>query len=135
MSEWKSFLNEGGQYLKATQGKNGNASKLANDIRYNLLALSFEKSCMALLMFNHDLADNHTFADLVHAISKYVTLEPALRDEILALEEVQSICNLYEYHRELPSDSVVVRLTDVATRIFALATQVCSGSENALTAA
>lgn len=128
MSEWRAFLNEGSQYLKAARGKNGNPSRLSNDIRYNLLGLSFEKSMMAILMYHNDMADNHTFADLVHSVSRHITITPLLCDEIVALEQVQSICNLYEYHRELPSDSVVARLTDVAVQIFALASEVCAVS-------
>ena len=129
MSEWKAFLKEGGQYLKAAQGKEGKPSRLQNDVRYNLLALSFEKSVMSIVMFNNDLADNHTFTDLLHAVGKYVKIEPPLHDEVIALEEVQSICNLYEYHRELPSDSVVSRMQTVAKRLYEMAGEACGVDE------
>ena len=114
MEEWRKYLKEARQFLKAGGGRPGKPSRLSNDIRYNLLALSLEKSCMAILLRHNDLADNHTFSDLVTSIKRHITLPDGLEEEILALEQVQSICNLYEYHREIPSDPVVSRLRRVA---------------------
>ena len=126
MDEWKNFLNEGKQFLQATTGKNGNPSKLSNDIRYNLLALSVEKSMMALLLFNHDMADNHTFSDLLHSVSGYVMIPGTIQDELRELEKTQTICNVYEYHRAIPTDQEVTRLTIVAEYLFELATRTCT---------
>lgn len=126
MDEWKKFLAESRQYLKAVQGKNGKPSKLLNDIRYNLLALSVEKSVMALLMYNNDMADNHTFSDLLSSVSKYVTIPVTIRDELLDLEKTQTICNVYEYHRGIPTDMVVSRLMLVAEYLIELAIQTCT---------
>ena len=118
MDGWKTFLFEGGQYLRASRGKNGKPSKLANDIQYNLLALSLEKSIMAIHMVHNDLIDNHTFGDLINSVKAYIDVSPALRNEALDLEKTQTICNVFEYSREMPSDQVVVRLAGVAQYLF-----------------
>jgi HEPN domain-containing protein len=131
MSEWKLFLKEGKEYLKSAQGKEGKPSRLSNDIRYNLLAMSLEKSCMAILMLYGDLADNHTFSDLLFSLKRHITIPDELSREILALEQVQSICNLYEYHRELPSDEVVQRLQLVAAQIQRMAELTATSKHNA----
>lgn len=125
MDEYDKFLTEGIQFLKAAQGKDGKPSKLAADIRYNLLALSLEKCMMAILLYNHDMADNHTFTDLLNSVVRHVEIPPVIANEIAALEQVQSICNVYEYHREIPSDIVVARLASVALYIKDLATGIC----------
>ena len=117
MNESEKYLKEGKQYLRAAQGKEGKPSRLMNDIRYNLLALSLEKCCMAILMRFNDLADNHTFSDLLDSVKRHVAIPEDLAGEILALEQVQSICNLYEYHRRPPSDLEVNRLLAAAERI------------------
>lgn len=127
MSEYDSFLTEGKQFLMAAQGKDGKPSKLAADIRYNLLALSLEKSMMAILLYNHDMADNHTFTDLLNSVVRHVEIPQVIADEIAALEQVQSICNVYEYHREIPSEIVVARLASVALFIQDLASRICNG--------
>ena len=134
MGEWQSFLKEARQYLKSGQGREGKPSRLSTDIRYNLLALSIEKSCMAILLYHNDLADNHTFSDLLKGIAEYVTVPSELNNEILALEQVQSICNLYEYHREKPSEVVVQRLLNAAVQIAGYAEKTC-GSTSGTTSA
>ena len=80
---------------------------------------------MAILLKNKDLADNHTFTDLLNSIRPYVSVPADLEEDILSCEQVQSICNLYEYHREPPSQQVVDKLEKAATRIYSLAEQVC----------
>ena len=125
MGEWQQYLKEAQQYLNAGRGKQGKQSRLSSDIRYNLLSLSIEKSCMAVLLYHNDLADNHTFSDLLRSIAPYVQVPGELCDELLALEQVQSICNLYEYHREKPSEEVAERLRNVATRLCEYAGQAC----------
>lgn len=134
MDDWKDFFQEGKQFLNATTGKNGRPSKLANDIRYNLLALSVEKSIMALLRFNNDMADNHTFSDLLHSVSGYVLIPGTIKDELLELEKTQTICNVWEYHRAIPTDQEVTRLTIVAEYLLELANRTCSDAAVDMTA-
>ena len=126
MGEWQSFLKEAQQYLAAGRGKEGKPLRLSSDIRYNLLSLSIEKSCMAILLYHNDLADNHTFVDLLRSIAPYVQVPGEVHDELVALEQVQSICNLYEYHREKPAEEVVNRLLAVAVQLFRYAEQTCA---------
>ena len=125
MGEWQTFLKEAQQYLDAGRGKEGKPSRLSSDIRYNLLSLSIEKSCMAILLYHNDLADNHTFIDLLRSIAPYVQISGEIHDELAALEQVQSICNLYEYHREKPSEEVVERLRNVAVLLNGHAKETC----------
>jgi len=125
MNDWDEFEKQGRQYLKAALGKDGKPSKLSNDIRYNLLALSLEKSMMAVIMFNGDLADNHTFGDLLHSLERHVYIPATIHDEITSLEQVQSICNVFEYHREMPSDPVVERMITAAEYMAACAKGIC----------
>ena len=137
MGEWQRYLKEARQYLSAGKGKVGKPSRLSSDIRYNLLSLSIEKSCMAILLYHNDLADNHTFVDLLRAIAPYVQVPGEVQDELVALEQVQSICNLYEYHREKPSDEVVERLRSVAHQLCEYAGDACStatGTDTTVTA-
>jgi hypothetical protein len=110
MVAWELFVNEGKQLHKSASGKNGQPSKLNNSIRYNLYALSLEKSLMGLLMFHGDMADNHTFQDLLYSAERHCAVPRSLREELYALENVQSICSLTNYTREDPSDEVVARL-------------------------
>lgn len=132
MGEWTIFLKDAHQYLKAGRGKEGKPSRLSSDIRYNLLAMSIEKSCMAILMYHNDLADNHTFSDLLRGIASFVSVPSELSNELLALEQVQSICNIYEYHREKPSEEVVQRLLNAAIQLVDYADTSCSTQEESL---
>jgi len=128
MKDYQLFLKEGKQYYTAAAGKEGKKSKFSNDIRYNLFALSLEKCCMAILLFKGDLADNHTFSDLIIGVEKYVPLPQDLKETILNLEKTQTICSLYEYHREIPDDNEIAQFKNAAQEVFTLAHQVCSAA-------
>ena len=125
MKEWENYLQDGIKLHKAASGKNGKPSKFEPTIRYNLFAMALEKNIMAILNRYNDLPENHTFSDLVFAVSKYVQLEPELKNEILELERAQSICSIYDYERKTPTSETVERLDLVTRRLQLLAQNVC----------
>ena len=125
MREWENYLEDGIKLHKAASGKDGKPSKFEPTIRYNLFAMALEKNIMAILNRYNDLPENHTFSDLVFAASKYVTLEPELKDEIFDLEKMQSICSIYDYDRRTPTIEAVERLGLVTKRLQLLAQTVC----------
>ena len=61
---WKTWLKNGDQYLKAATPK-AKKSRFGTDIRYNLLGMSLEGYIMAILDYHGTLPDNHTFIDLM----------------------------------------------------------------------
>jgi hypothetical protein len=126
MSECLQYLTEGIQYRKAAGGNEGKPSKWDTSTRYNLYAMSVEKYMMAIVVQNNDLADNHTFTDLIAAVERHVALPEDLKSELLELEQVQSICSVFEYHREEPSAEVVERLRCATERIGGIAEEICA---------
>ncbi len=126
MSECIQYLTEGIQYRKAAGGKDGKPSKWAPSTRYNLYAMSIEKFMMAIVVQKNDLADNHTFTDLIASVERHVPLPEDLKTELQELEQVQSICSVFEYHREEPTGEVVERLRRATERIEAVAEEICS---------
>lgn len=122
---WQVFLREGQQYQNAATGKNGKPSRLSNTIRYNLFALSIEKNFMAILTQKNDLADNHTFSDMITSVERHLPIPLKLKEELIALEHVQSICNMNEYHREPPSDEDLMRMETATQLAGTFAKQTC----------
>ncbi len=126
LNDWQTLIKEAKQFKTAAEGKDDGPSKFNTSIRYNLLAMSLEKSVMAILDFNRDLPDNHTFSDLLSAVLKYVTLSEKLVLEIKYLERMQSICSIYDYERKIPKEDSVKRLSKVVKTLFNIAGSHCN---------
>jgi hypothetical protein len=124
-NDWEDYLSDAEGYLRAAHGKNGNPPKLGSDIRYNLLAISLEKSIMAIHLYRGDLADNHTFGDLIDSVARHIEIPEEVRTELLKLEQTQTICNIFEYHREIPAETTVDRLDKIAQYLFERASLAC----------
>jgi hypothetical protein len=127
MGECIQYLTEGLQYKKAASGRNGKPSKFDNSTRYNLYAMSIEKCMMAIVVRNNDMADNHTFSDLIASVERHLSLPADLKSELLELEQVQTICSVFDYYRGAPTSEVVERLRHATERLCVIAEEVCSG--------
>ena len=125
---WKTWLKNGDQYLKAATPKM-KKSKFGTDIRYNLLAMSFEGYIMAILDYHRRLPENHTFTDLVSAVEEVVPLDKSLKSRILKYENIQSICSIEKYYRKDPTEQEIVDLSGAINEIAAIAHGICLTSE------
>ena len=121
--DWKSWLHNGDQYLKAS----GTFKKMRfdTDITYNLLGLSLEGYVMAILDVHNSLPENHTFTDLMDALETVVPVSPEMRESILKYESIQSICSVDKYQREKPTLEAVNDLRESVKKIRDLAHNVC----------
>lgn len=126
---WRRFLKEGDQYLKAATPKT-EKSRFNNDIRYNLLSMSLEGYIMAILDFHNSLPDNHTYTDLIDGLEKVMSLDQSLKERILKYENIQSICSIEKYHRSAPSDEDLNDLDGAIREIKELAYNVIQPVEN-----
>lgn len=81
MMDWKKWLKQGDQYLKAV-GQDGQKSRFGTDIRYNLLSMSLESYVMSILDFHQNLQDNHTYTDLMAGLERVMPVEPELKNRI-----------------------------------------------------
>jgi hypothetical protein len=59
------------------------------------------------------------------SLSRHIRIPEELRTEILALENVQSICNLESYHRDIPDDTIVARIHVAAEALYRQAYSHC----------
>lgn len=64
------------------------------DICYNLLGISIEKYFMAFLVSHKDLADNHTFTDLINSYERIKPFPQDLAARLYKLEALQNLCPL-----------------------------------------
>lgn len=116
------WLNEGCQYLTAASGEK---KKFSPAIRYNLLAMAFEKFVMAILIHHGTLPDNHTFSDLLIGLERVVTIDSGMKKTILRLESAQQICSFTDcFIRELDEQDLDT-MKQVMVDIKALAEHNC----------
>ncbi len=91
------FLTEAIKYHKtAVNGWNNRQSVFNADICYNLLGMCIEKYFMAFLVSNKDLADNHTFTDLINSYERIRPFPEELGLRLKKLELLQNLCPLAE---------------------------------------
>ena len=121
---WKTWLSSGDQYLKAGTPK-GTKSRFGTEIRYNLLSMSFEGYCMAILDFKRNLPDNHTYTDLIHGLERVMPIDQDLKARLLKFENIQSICSIEKFHIASPSEEELRELTVAIHEIRSLAYETC----------
>ena len=102
------FLTEGDQYLKTARGGLKRPAVFNSEILYNLLGLAIEKHIMGALMAKGQLADNHTFTDLIEATKQIGEIDASIADQLRKFESYQNICPVFSgYHRaEMPLDAI-----------------------------
>ena len=87
------------------------------EILYNVLGMAIEKYCLALLYYKENMPDNHTFTDLVDAMSTVVSLPEDLREELKALQGYQEICSLSAYVRNAPDRTAILEMIETTRRL------------------
>lgn len=100
-TSWEFFLREAQQYHKtARNGLRQRPEIFTNEIVFNLFGMVIEKYFMAFLMKNGEIADNHTFTDLVTSAERVLAVPEELAGELRGLDGDQNLCPLYD--QELP---------------------------------
>lgn len=119
---WKNWLQEGDQYMKAYGTKN----LFGPEIRYNLVSMSFEAYTMAILDFHNSLPENHTYSDLMYALETVIPIDKTLKNRILKYENIQSICSIEKYHTTAPTEDELIDLKGAVIEISTLAHATCN---------
>jgi hypothetical protein len=104
----KQYQEEGDAYLKTARGGQKRPGIFTPEILYNILGLAIEKHVMAALMSKGELADNHTFTDLIDATKQIGEIDKEIADQLRKFESYQNICPVFAgYHRaEVPVDAI-----------------------------
>lgn len=123
--DWKTWLAQGDQYLKAGTPKDGKKSKFGGEIRYNVLSMSLESYVMAILDFHQNLPDNHTYTDLMDGLDRVIKVDPKLRERILKYENIQEICSVEKFHINAPSDEELNDLHGAIVEMSTIAKDIC----------
>lgn len=119
---WRTWLLEGDQYMKAYGTKN----MFRAEIRYNLISMSFEAYTMSILDFHNLLPENHTYSDLMFALETVIPINPTLKNRILKYENIQSICSIDKYHTTAPTEDELIDLKGAIIEISVMAHQICA---------
>jgi hypothetical protein len=121
ITDWRNYYHDGEKFLRtATAGQSRRPEIFTPDILYNVIAMAIEKFIMGFLMYNGDLADNHTMADMIHSMERHLQLPPALARDLLHLDSFQEICEIDTYNCKTPSRSQIDEMLATAreTRKF-----------------
>ncbi len=117
------FLGEAKKYHKtAVNGWRRRPEIFNADICYNLLGITIEKYFMAYLMGNGDIADNHTFTDLINSYERIKPFPAELTQDLQKLERLQNLCPLADAFSakglNVEDIELMIRVTaDVATEL------------------
>lgn len=79
-------------------GKNGFIKRpeiFTNEILYNVFGLAIEKYVMALMTFNGEMPEGHTFYDLLEAAKTKVEIPDKLYKQLIDLESYQNLCPVF----------------------------------------
>lgn len=122
ITDWKSFMTEGDKYLKTARGGINRPAIFTAEILYNILGLAIEKHVMGALMAKGQLADNHTFTDLIDATKQIGEIDPSIADSLRKFESYQNLCPVFAgYHSAEVSLDVIPEMIDTAGAVQAWA--------------
>ena len=120
----KAFMTEGNKYLKTARGGLKRPTVFTAEILYNILGLAIEKHIMGALMANGQLADNHTFTDLIEATKQVGEIDASIADQLRKFESFQNICPVFAgYHRTEPPAEAIPEMIATAEAVQAWAEQ------------
>lgn len=107
-TDYTDFMNEGDKYLKTARGGINRPAIFTGEILYNIIGLAIEKHVMGALMAKGQLADNHTFTDLIDATRQIGEIDESIANQLRKFEGYQNICPVFAgYHRaEVPADAI-----------------------------
>ena len=118
----KFFMEEGDAYLKTAHGGQKRPAIFTPEILYNILGLAIEKHIMAALMSKGELADNHTFTDLIDATKQIGEINEIIADQLRKFESYQNICPVFAgYHRAEIPDGAISEMIETAEAVRAWA--------------
>jgi len=118
-------IQEADQYLKTAVGGLKRETVFTPEILYNVLGMSIEKYCLALLYYKEKMPDNHTFLDLVDAMSAVVSFPADLKEELKALQGYQEICSLSTYVRNVPDRAAILEMIETTRKLESFVKTTC----------
>lgn len=123
--EFTQFFEEGDAYIKTARGGLKRPGVFTPEILYNIIGLAIEKHVMAALISKNELADNHTFTDLIDATKQVGEIDQEIADQLRKFESYQNICPVFAgYHRaEVPPDAIP-EMIDTAEAVRTWAQQI-----------
>ena len=117
-NDYMVFMNEGNRYLKTARGGIKRPAVFTAEILYNIIGLAIEKHIMAALMSKGQLADNHTFTDLIDATRQIGEIDGAIADRLRKFESYQNICPVFAgYHRTEPPAEAIPEMIATAEAV------------------
>lgn len=122
ITDWKSFMTEGDKYLKTARGGMKRPAVFTAEILYNIIGLAIEKHVMGALMSKGQLADNHTFTDLIDATKQIGEIDPSIADSLRKFESYQNLCPVFAgYHSAELSQEAIPEMIETAEAVQAWA--------------
>jgi len=122
---YEASIQEADQYLKTAVGGLKREKVFTPEILYNILGMAIEKYCLALLYYKENMPDNHTFLDLVDAMSNVVSLPEDLKEELKALQGYQEICSLSTYVRNAPTRTAILEMIETTRKLESFVKTTC----------
>ncbi|MDH3348757.1 MAG: hypothetical protein OEM02_11760 [Desulfobulbaceae bacterium] len=118
IEDWRIFIKDGEQYLNTALAADKKKSTVFTpEILYNITAMAIEKYLMGFLMYNNDLADNHTMADLLDSIKRHVTPSPSMIEDLLYIDSFQDICDTFNATYKIPRPEEMQRILSIGQKV------------------
>lgn len=118
IEDYRKMYREGTQYLQtAVRAHACRRDIFTPEILYNLAAMAIEKFFMSFLMYNCDMADNHTMRDLIDSVHRHADLDRSLEGRLLYLDTFQQICDLDGFSITSPAEKDIPTILETAAAV------------------
>jgi len=121
------FLLEGEGYFRVARNSHHRPLIFTPEIVHSVLCMALEKFIMAILMRTGNLPDNHTFADLVHALKSEIPVSAEIEAALLALDRESDLCSMEIRNVRIPGPERMRELVAIGARLQEAAREAVRG--------
>ncbi|EOR94272.1 hypothetical protein ADIARSV_2513 [Arcticibacter svalbardensis MN12-7] len=112
-----SFLKEANDYYKVSVGGLNRRNIFTNEILYNTISLSIEKYIMGFFVSRKEMLQCHTLNGMISELKRYMPVEDNLVSQIRYFDNMQQICSLATYNKNMIADDDISNMIDVLHKI------------------
>ena len=116
-STMNSFIKEANDYYKVSVGGLNRRKIFTNEILYNTISLSIEKYIMGFFVARKEMLQCHTLNGMIGELKRYMHVEDSLVNQIRYFDNMQQICSLATYNKNMIADDDITNMIDVLRKI------------------
>jgi len=128
VEDWKKMYEAGAGYRKTAHSAQLRSAVFTPSLIRNICAMGIEAYFMAVFMQRGTLPHNHTMRDLLDDAEKIISIDPALKETMLKIDDQMQLCSLDNIKMVDASAEDALLFIKAIDDVAAIAERECAGN-------